>query len=53
MNSLEKQIELIREHFENISEEELNKNLVDCGIEQLKYNDTITEHNEELSNIEQ
>ena len=38
MNTLEEQRRKIREHFENISEEELNKNLEKCGINDLKFN---------------
>lgn len=52
MNDYEKQLEIIRSHFENISEEELNKNLEKCGINEIKYNYIVTMVIEELSNIE-
>lgn len=52
MNSYEEQIELIRKHFENISEEELNKNLEKCGINEIAYSYAITMYSEELSNME-
>ena len=52
MNNFEKQLETIKKHFENISEEELNANLEKCGINELKYNYIITMVIEELSNLE-
>lgn len=52
MNDYEKQFELIKSHFENISEEDLNKNLEKCGINEIKYNYIVTMVTEELSNIE-
>lgn len=38
MNILEEQRRKIRQHFESISEEQLNKNLEKCGINDLKFN---------------
>ena len=35
MNTLEEQRRKIRQHFESISEEQLNKNLEKCGINDL------------------
>lgn len=52
MNNYEEQLEIIRKHFENISEEELSENLEKCGINELKYTYIITMCLEELSNIE-
>lgn len=52
MNNYEKQINIIKEHFDNVSEEQLNKNLQKCGINDIKYNYMISMVIEELSNIE-
>lgn len=52
MDKFEEQIELIQNHFENISDDELNKNLVDCGINEITYNYVYTMCVELLSNIE-
>lgn len=52
MNNYEEQLEIIRKHFENISEDELTNNLESCGINEFKYTYIITVCIEELSNIE-
>lgn len=52
MNNFEEQIEKIKKHFEEISEEELNFNLEKCGINEIKYDYMLTIEIEELSNIE-
>lgn len=52
MNNYEEQLEIIKKHFENISEEELTNNLEKCGINEFKYTYIITMCIEELSNME-
>lgn len=52
MNNFEEQIEQIKKHFEEISEEELNFNLEKCGVNEIQYDYMLTMEIEELSNIE-